>query len=111
MKNFMKIRMIIYIISIILVALVMLGTIQTSCYFKDNFNIYCPACGLTRATISIVRFDFRDALSYNLYYTTVLIPLLLILVINDIWVFVKRFILKRKSISFIEIIFGERSCL
>ena len=108
-KRFMIIRMCIYIVSIILTVLVAVGKIKTSCFFQDNFGLTCPACGLTRATTSLVSLDFKGALSYNLFYTVVLIPLVVGLVANDIFVFVKRFIMKKKSISFIEIIFGERS--
>ena len=109
MKKFMLIRMIIYIVSISLVALVVLGKMTTSCYFLDNYGLLCPACGLTRATIAIVSFDIQNAMKYNLFYTVVLMPLLTILILNDIYVFIKRFILGKKDISFIEIIFGEKN--
>lgn len=108
-KRFMIIRMCIYTISIVLTILVAVGKIKTSCFFQDNFGLTCPACGLTRATISLLNLDFKGAVSYNTYYVLVLMPLVIGLVANDVYVFIKRFIMKKKSISFIEIIFGERS--
>lgn len=109
MKKFMQIRMIIYILSAILVALVVTGKMTTSCFFLDNYGIICPACGLTRATISIVSLDIKSAMEYNLFYTVVLVPLLFVLIINDVYVFAQRFIMNKKKISFIEIIFGEKN--
>lgn len=109
MKKFMQIRMIIYILSAILVALVVSGKMTTSCFFLDNYGIICPACGLTRATISIVSLDIKSAMEYNLFYTVVLVPLLFVLIINDVYVFAQRFIMNKKKISFIEIIFGEKN--
>lgn len=108
-EKFGIVRAIIYIISIVLILLVVIGKIKTSCYFKDNFGIICPACGLTRATISIINLNFYEAMQYNLFYTVVLIPLVLFLVINDVYILIKRFIFKKKGISFVEIIFGGKS--
>ena len=52
---FALIRAIIYVISIILVVLVQIGIIKTSCFWYDNYGILCPSCGLTRATKSIIQ--------------------------------------------------------
>ena len=109
MKKFMMIRIIIYIISLVLIAVVVSGKMTTSCYFVDNYGVLCPACGLTRATIAIASCDIKMAIQYNLFYTVILMPLLLVLISNDIYVFVRRFIMKKKDISFIEIIFGEKN--
>ena len=40
-EKFGIVRAIIYIISIVLILLVVIGKIKTSCYFKDNFGIIC----------------------------------------------------------------------
>ena len=66
-EKFGIVRAIIYIISIVLILLVVIGKIKTSCYFKDNFGIICPACGLTRATISIIHLNFYEAIQFILY--------------------------------------------
>ncbi len=105
--KFIHIRMIIYIISVVLVVIIVKQKLQIPCYFLENYGIICPACGLTRATISIVNLDFESAVKYNKYYTLILVPLLIILVLNDIYIFIKRELLKKRGISFIEIIFGD----
>lgn len=35
------------------------------CYYRTNFGISCPSCGLTRSFISLEKFDFMNALKYN----------------------------------------------
>lgn len=100
MKRFMKIRMLLYLASVILIAFVVVGKIKTSCFFSDRFGILCPACGLTRATISIAKLNIKDAIEYNLYYTVIILPLVITLVANDVYVFIKRFLL-RKTGNFI----------
>lgn len=106
--KFYYVRIIIYCISILTIALVFVGRISISCYFYDNFHILCPACGLTRATISFCRLNFCGAYNYNGFYTCVILPLVLFLIINDIYVTIKRVFLYKKGISFIDIIFGKK---
>lgn len=100
-------RIAIYIISIILAILVVFGKINLLCYWKETYGILCPACGLTRATISILKFDLYNAIEANAFYTIVLVPFVLILVINDLFTIIKRKITKKKDISFVEIMLGE----
>lgn len=107
--KFIHFRIAIYFITIILVALLALGNIKTSCYFYDKFGLLCPACGLSRATISIVTFDIKSALMHNTYYACILVPLILILSLNDIYIFIKRYVFKKNAISFVEIILGEKN--
>lgn len=106
--KFEYIRIIIYIISLILTLLVFLGKINITCYYKEHFEILCPACGLTRATANILQLKFRDAYELNAFYTCVLIPFVSILVINDIYVICKRHITGIKDISLVEIMLGEK---
>lgn len=35
------------------------------CIFKSFFSIACPGCGITRALISVLRFDFAAAIHHN----------------------------------------------
>lgn len=35
------------------------------CYYRNNFGILCPSCGLTRGFISLENFDLQGALYYN----------------------------------------------
>lgn len=103
MRNLKYIRIIIYIV--ILVLLCILKFMDTStfgeCYINEIFGLLCPSCGITRATESLLNFDFPLALSFNAYYTLVLLPMFLIFLIDDI---VCMIIKKR---SFVDIIFGE----
>lgn len=99
---FALIRAIIYVISIILVVLVQIGIIKTSCFWYDNYGILCPSCGLTRATKSIIQLKFSEAFQYNAVYTCALF----ILLINDFYTLFQRYVLKRHNISYIEIILG-----
>jgi len=36
------------------------------CLLHDWFRVYCPMCGGTRALEAMLRFDFAEALRYNL---------------------------------------------
>jgi len=38
---------------------------HTVCLFKNIFGIECWGCGITRAVISAVQFDFKAAFHYN----------------------------------------------
>lgn len=105
--KFEYVRIVIYVISIILTILTIVGKINLLCYWKENYGILCPACGLTRATISIMQFKFQKAFELNAFYTIVLIPFVLILVLNDLYVIIKRHITKKKDISLVEIMLGE----
>ena len=58
--------------------------VNIGCFFKENFGIRCVSCGLTRAFISIIHFEFINALKYNilsilLFALIVLFSLLLII--------------------------------
>lgn len=35
------------------------------CIWKQLFNVYCPGCGMTRACIAALKFDFKTAFSYH----------------------------------------------
>lgn len=104
--KFEHVRIIIYIISIILVILVVSGKIKTSCFWYDNYKILCPSCGLTRATNNILKFNFSDAFKNNAFYTAILFPFLIILLLNDIYVLLKRYIFNKADISYVEILLG-----
>ncbi|MBQ3407685.1 MAG: DUF2752 domain-containing protein [Clostridia bacterium] len=105
--KFSQIRLIIYIISIVVIIFLLNGKISTHCYWNEKYGFFCPTCGLTRATINIFRFNFIEAAKYNFFYTCILAPFIIILVINDIYIIAKRAVMKGKELSFIEILLGE----
>lgn len=93
------IRIVTYIIiGILFFILKFTNVINWTCYINENFGILCPSCGITRASIAILNFNFPLAVARNAYFTLVLFPIFLILFIDD----VVCMIMKKKS--FVEII-------
>ncbi len=105
-KLFSYIRLAIYTAAIVAAVMLINGKITTSCYWNEKFGILCPTCGMTRATINILRFNLREAINYHVVYTCIIFPLLCILAINDIYIVIKRSIKKNFEISVIEKICG-----
>ena len=42
--------------------------VRIPCLFYEITGLQCPGCGNTRATLALLRLDFRAMLSYNLTY-------------------------------------------
>ena len=59
-----------------LVPLDWLNKQHTICLFKNIFGIDCYGCGITRAVLSGLHFNFEDAIIYNIIVVIVL-PLLI----------------------------------
>ncbi|MBR5227915.1 MAG: DUF2752 domain-containing protein [Clostridia bacterium] len=95
-----------YIIIIIAVALAYTGTVTVTCTYFEKFNIICPACGSTRATLSILHGDFLEALEYNAFYSLVILPLVIVFILEDIYNIIKSVMLKKKCPSFLDVLFG-----
>ncbi len=56
--------------------------IMIPCLWKTIFSIDCPACGLTRSTIKLIKFDFSGAFQQNpLVY--IVIPAILFYLYKD----------------------------
>jgi hypothetical protein len=68
----------ILIILIVILFLLFVMNIPVTCIFKSVTGISCPACGMTRAFISIVHFNFIDAFFLNILS----IPLFIFMVIS-----------------------------
>ena len=49
----------------ILGAILVMYIFKIPCPFKWLFKIDCPGCGITRAYISLLHLDFRQAFAYN----------------------------------------------
>lgn len=52
------------------------------CFYRDNFGVECPSCGLTRSFISIEDLNFKQAFNYNRIGLFVYILLLGVLILN-----------------------------
>lgn len=73
-----------------------------SCYFRKNYNILCPCCGVTRCFSFLVHFDFVSAIKYNIIFALAIYPICLCIFIEDIINIVMRIIFKKSKFSLIE---------
>lgn len=73
------------------------------CPFFNMFKIPCPGCGLTRSILCLIKFNFRESISYNilgLIITIVFIAYICLLIIKKDKYFID-FICKNKKIIII----------
>lgn len=54
------------ILAILIIFLYTISILPVTCFFKLVTGIYCPACGMTRAFISILNLNFLDAIYFNI---------------------------------------------
>lgn len=104
-KMFTIFRLIAYILNIFFILLIKNELISFKCFWKENYNILCPSCGITRAMVNISKLNIQKAISYNMFFTCVLFPIAMIFMINDIYVILKRTIINKPEKSFVEILF------
>ena len=67
------------------------------CFFRNNFSIRCPGCGLTRALVSIINLNFISAFKYNIMS----IPLFIIVFLLNVLLLYDIIFNKNKSQYFI----------
>ena len=60
-----KIGLLLLLISYFSIAYAVMNHFGIPCVFLSLFDIPCPGCGMTRAFFSVLRFDFLQALKYN----------------------------------------------
>jgi len=88
-----KIFIFLGLIVLMIVAVVGYGYISSKynigfpCAINSCFGIYCPGCGLTRAGIAMLHFDFAEAFRYNAF-SLILLPLVFIVLASFIWEYV-----------------------
>ncbi len=80
------------ILFILISFLCFVAIMPVTCIFKTVAGIYCPACGMTRAFLAILHFDFLEACYQNLLS----IPLFFFLAFSVIML-IKDFIKNRFS--------------
>ena len=100
-KNLLKyIRIAVYIGIFISLVILKFGGVSNfgECYIRENIGFLCPSCGITRGAYALMNFDIPLAIKYNSYFTLILLPVFLILFVDDIICI----IIKKRS--FVEII-------
>lgn len=105
-NTFGLIRIALYIAALTVIILASVGKIDIKCFWKENYGFDCPSCGITRASKCVLTLKFKDAYNYNSFFSAVLVPFNLVLLIDDLFVIIKRFITKKDSLSLIEILLG-----
>ena len=73
-----------------IVILIVFGLLKIPCLFKLFFKIECIGCGMTRAILSALRFDFKAAFTYHWMFWS--IPILYIYFLFDGGIFKKKII-------------------
>lgn len=71
------------LLSCLLAAAIVVGMylFDIPCLFRVVFNLACPGCGMTRAYVSLLRFEIRQAFEYNAMFWSA--PILLLLYLFD----------------------------
>ena len=79
MKNVVKL----FPILAFMIYIVTVNTVlHEGCPFEIVFGVPCPACGITRAWISALKFDFSKAFYYHPLFLLV-IPVIIVIVYKD----------------------------
>ena len=64
-RNHKKIALTLLLVLYFTISYLILNLLDTTCIFLYLFNIPCPGCGMTRAFLSLLKFDFKSAFIYN----------------------------------------------
>lgn len=103
------VRLALYLLVAIVVVFGVKGKIYLNCFFVEKFGITCPACGATRATVAVFSGNILSAIEYNAFYSLVIFPLTMFLVLEDVYTVVKRSVYKKSKVSLIEVMFGGKA--
>ncbi|MBE6735159.1 MAG: DUF2752 domain-containing protein [Ruminococcaceae bacterium] len=71
-----------------LALITILGLLKVPCIFQYLFSIPCPGCGMTRALLSALRFDFISAFRYHPMFWS--LPILYLYFLSDNGIFHKK---------------------
>src|SRR5205823_12574833 len=72
-----SVAIVISVAALMQATLVWAGLPAWPCPFAHAFGVACPGCGLSRATIALVRGDWRTALALHAYAPVLLLALIL----------------------------------
>ncbi len=76
--------------AVLLVAVAVMYLLEIPCIIKAISGYDCPGCGMTRALLSVARFDFAGAFSYHRMFWSV--PLLYVFFVFDGKVFENKWL-------------------
>lgn len=82
MKKRKIIEYIIVIFTIGMIPILSMNNIGIPCIYNKITGLYCPGCGITRAVISLMKFDIKSALGYNCFFVIV-VPIMIVFYIYD----------------------------
>ena len=74
--------------SVIFILSIILYKSGIGCVWKYIFNIECPGCGITRAWLSLLNGDIKQAFKYNFMFLSV--PILFIYILYDGKIFKRK---------------------
>lgn len=87
-----KIKILISVIIVLVLGLISMKhfNIGIPCIYYKLSGLYCPGCGMTRATFSLLQLDFYQAFRYNAF-SIIMLPLMGLYIIGGIyaWLFNK----------------------
>lgn len=69
------------------------------CVFRHFLGLYCPGCGMTRAILSVIHFDFISAFYYN--PLVIALPYVAVYILFDLKSKVHKYILVAIGILFL----------
>ena len=71
---------------------------NTICIYTLITNKNCYGCGMTRAIMHLIHFDFENTFAYNMI-SFIILPLLFLLWLKEILIKIKRYLLQKKHQS------------
>src|SRR5690554_4237943 len=99
MKKYFPIaRLIFYFIFFLFFILVLISHFQESnCFTYVHLNYLCPTCGVTRAFISLLDFNFIDAFNFNTVFTLAIGPICIFIFLQDAYCIIYRMITHKEK--------------
>lgn len=73
------------------IAYTLMHYFEITCVFLKLFDVPCPGCGMTRAFLSLLNWDFTQAVKYNA--TVLFMPYIFLYIIFDFKHKIHKFIL------------------
>ncbi|MDQ0555672.1 DUF2752 domain-containing protein [Paraclostridium ghonii] len=93
--NGRRIRIIVYVFSIITIYLIPISYIESRsfCLWYNLFGVKCFGCGMTRAFFNLSRLNIQKSLNYNPMIVLIIIPIYMIIkdIINTLIFELRKF--------------------